>query len=356
MTTKDLTPHIEEIKLLYLDLLWKAEDIGNKFGIRADLFRAFLSRHGVRRGYRLPSPFKRTFTEEERRDIVFLYTSKTMTTHLVAKKYNCSRPTIRKVLKAEKVTFLTRANASRKSMLKDDFFDKIDSPAKATLLGLIAADGHNNEQNSIVITLQYGDIEYLRRFSFLVYGEDKVKTRFNLRNGKKLKHCTLYLFSKRYTEVLKAMGISRNKTKNLRWPTGIPKRFAIDFIRGFFDGDGCVYLGERTHKARYKNTVYVYRSVVCGVYFCGTKGMMLDIQRILQKKDIRSNLNWCGKNNQTLWKLTIGRNEDKLRLLGKIYQDKEYALDRKYAKFQEVKKALAEQKSYVKIGRYSLDR
>lgn len=352
----ELASHVPEIKELYLNKLWSAKKIAEHLDICVPTLRNFFCKNGIKRGYRLPPPHKIVFNEQEKADIITLYLSKELTTELIAKKYNCSRPVIRRILKEKSVPFMSMANAIRRSQLKDDFFDKIDSAAKATLLGLIASDGHNNEKNAIVITLQYGDVEYLKRFSNLIYGEDKTKIRYSERNGRVLKHCSLVLYSKKYSEVLKGMGISKNKTDNLRWPIGIPKKFIFDFLQGFFDGDGSISIYKKTSKIKYKNTCHVYESMACNVYIVGTKGMMKDILKRMSIYNIEGSLQWCGKKNPKVWKFVIGKNNSKLRFLNKIYRNREYALERKYGKFLAANDIISKRQHYTKIGEYSLDR
>ena len=44
-----------------------------------------------------------------------------------------------------------------------------------------------------------------------------------------------------YDSLIK-LGLYPNKSLNIKFPK-IPKKYLNDFIRGYFDGDGCVYLG-----------------------------------------------------------------------------------------------------------------
>ena len=47
---------------------------------------------------------------------------------------------------------------------------------------------------------------------------------------------------------LRKLGFNENKTKSLAIPN-VPKKFFSDFVRGYFDGDGHVWIGQ-THKNR----------------------------------------------------------------------------------------------------------
>lgn len=47
------------------------------------------------------------------------------------------------------------------------------------------------------------------------------------------------------------MGFTQQKSRTLVFPKA-PKKYFGDFVRGYFDGDGCVYLGQHYAKDRKK--------------------------------------------------------------------------------------------------------
>jgi intein-encoded DNA endonuclease-like protein len=51
------------------------------------------------------------------------------------------------------------------------------------------------------------------------------------------------------------LGFSQNKTKRLLVPD-MPKKYFFDFVRGYFDGDGNVWVGE-VHKERKTRTLVI---------------------------------------------------------------------------------------------------
>ena len=57
----------------------------------------------------------------------------------------------------------------------------------------------------------------------------------------------LRMTSREMVNDLKALGLSQNKTYNLKWPDKIEKELIPHFVRGYFDGDGCVFYESSTN-------------------------------------------------------------------------------------------------------------
>lgn len=135
-----------------------------------------------------------------------------------------------------------------------DYFKVIDTPTKAYFLGLIYADGcvytkkdkKNGNSYSFRISLNEDDgylIEYLRKelgikeTKKLIYEGSFM----NSVNGKKYPRRnmeSLAVYRKDFIKNLIDKGVYPNKTyKELSLPN---INFISDFIRGYFDGDGCI--------------------------------------------------------------------------------------------------------------------
>ena len=117
-------------------------------------------------------------------------------------------------------------------------------PEMAYVLGYFYADGSME------------DASYIRGKYIRVSSVDK-HTIFKIKNWLKSKHKIVIIRQqqgyKRKTRYLLRIGshalyqhlinfgLHPNKSLTIRFPT-IPKKFLADFVRGYFDGDGCVYL------------------------------------------------------------------------------------------------------------------
>jgi hypothetical protein len=123
-------------------------------------------------------------------------------------------------------------------------------------------------------------------------------------------------------EALERLGFSSNKSYDLSFPD-IPKHLYKHFIRGNFDGDGCISVSNnRLH-----------------VSFCTASSKFKD--------DIISQINSIGvcihdypyidDYGVTIHRPTINKNSDKIQLLDYMYKDCSIYLDRKYKKYLKAK-------------------
>ena len=133
--------------------------------------------------------------------------------------------------------------------LNQDFF-KTWSPEMAYVLGFFAADGNMtlNKAGGCYIEFTSNDHELIQRVKALTKSSNKISSR--IRNSKK--HYRIQIGSVELFNDLLKLGLTPNKSKTIRLPK-IPSEFFSDFARGYFDGDGCAYLGQCWAKDRNKN-------------------------------------------------------------------------------------------------------
>ncbi len=78
---------------------------------------------------------------------------------------------------------------------------------------------------------------------------------------------------------LRQLGFDERKTKSLAIPN-IPQKYLADFIRGYFDGDGNVWVGYLNKKRRTPTYVITTEFTSCSRKFIST------LQKTLEKFDI----------------------------------------------------------------------
>lgn len=178
----------------------------------------------------------------------------------LAKKYKVEVHTIYKILDGES---LPRKTGTR-SNCNEEYFEKIDNPNKAYLLGFITADGGITGKYSNVCSIEISekDIELLNFAKKEINPKAAITDCFykNKRNKK------VSFSSKKICEDLRKYGIIPNKSLILeRVPIElIPQEFLCFYFRGLIDGDGCVHKnGELSIYSGSKTFIEDVQKVLC---------------------------------------------------------------------------------------------
>ncbi len=127
----------------------------------------------------------------------------------------------------------------------EDFFKGIDSHEKAYILGLIMTDGYiikNYVGFGIQLTETDGYI--LEKIRNVIGGRSPImkincdKKRETLRGARDM--ARLHVHNSIIAYDLKAIGVTVNKTKTLRYNNCVPLEYESSFFRGLIDGDGTI--------------------------------------------------------------------------------------------------------------------
>lgn len=158
----------------------------------------------------------------------------------VAKIIGCHTETIRKWMVSEGVI----RHRGPKSMIGDEnYFDNINTPEKAYWLGWLMADGCVTDSGNIKLNVALKDKKLVDDFLLAIQSTNKTLTKKN-RNKTTNKEYASYwcsLTSIHMVQSLNKYGVVPRKSDHEIFPL-INKEFYRDFIRGYFDGDGCVYI------------------------------------------------------------------------------------------------------------------
>lgn len=131
------------------------------------------------------------------------------------------------------------------------YFQNIDNEKKSYFLGLIVADGSiNYKLNTLQLSLKEEDSYILEELIKEIYYDRNLR-KIDIYNKRNINHSIQYqitITSKDFIEDLKSYGIIQNKSKkDFKFNFDkIPKKYIKDFIRGYFDGDGCFYFNKKT--------------------------------------------------------------------------------------------------------------
>jgi hypothetical protein len=124
----------------------------------------------------------------------------------------------------------------------ENYFENINSEEKAYFLGLIFSDGaivndSKRYRYKLVLKLHERDQSILQKFIESIDGEMviwKSKTR---------KMAEVGFSGKKIIKDLENLGLHQNKTFTLKYPK-INQDLEKHFLRGYFDGDGCVRINK----------------------------------------------------------------------------------------------------------------
>lgn len=255
------------------------------------------------------------FTNEDAKEMYKLYVDG-KTLQEIANVYNINRHTVGRVLKRNGFEI------DRKTYHCDEYyFDKIDDQDKAYIIGLLWADGYNNEKiGKITLQLQERDKKILEDISDLLHSDMPLWfLNLNDKNPNWSNTYTLSLRSKHISNILTSYGMIQRKSLLLTFPEWLDKSLYSHFIRGYMDGDGSVYYSKDRNVLR--------------VEIVGTK-MFLDVVRnICAKIGVKTNLYHKNNQNSITYKLYTTSNSGSLKFLNWIYNNANLKFQRKYEKY-----------------------
>ena len=110
------------------------------------------------------------------------------------------------------------------------------------VLGFIVADGcvykRKDRKNSYTLNITSKDREHLLRIKKELNSNHPISTKYN---SQKMSYSQIQICDREICKDLISLGIFPRKTYNLN-PIKVTDKYFPDFVRGFFDGDGTVYI------------------------------------------------------------------------------------------------------------------
>ena len=266
------------------------------------------------------------FSDEQTKEILYLYTVKNISIRKIADQYNVGYKPITRILKENNIT--TKKNDFyRKKNCDENFFDIIDTEEKAYWLGFIYADGCLSKTKTcdrLEIKLAETDKNHLEKFKQSLQSEHHIGTYISS-NGYNIgkPYCSLAIVNRCLADGLISKGISYQKTHILQFPNEnqVPNDLISHFIRGYFDGDGSVYCHQD--------------SGVGGISFTGTENMLNSILMHI-KTVVPTNTQVHQYKNKDIYDLKIGGRNCFHQCYEYLYDNATIFLDRKKDKFEEI--------------------
>lgn len=222
----------------------------------------------------------------------------------IAKEYKCTRQFIHKKLKEYGISGRKKRDARLKALEKgkikysridkdgntrevthqksevDDYFFSYWSAPMAWVLGFIYADGSLDagtrekpkQAREVRVTMAQKEPEILEKIKILMKSNQKLtfskqRTYGNIIAGERYE---LVIRSKQIFNDLVKIGLIPNKSLTVTFPD-VPKEYLWHFIRGCWDGDGCLYVDKASGQ-------------INASYVSGSKAFIEEFVEILKKE------------------------------------------------------------------------
>lgn len=181
----------------------------------------------------------KNFTQKEIEYIINAYQNG-ISKNKLRLEFNVSESVIKRILEKNNIKIRqVQESNKRKFNINDNYFD-VENANMAYIMGLWAADGNiSSTENRLDLELNSLDLEILEKIRIELQSERPIKV-YQCQNGY-IKNKLLF-WSSHIKQKFIEYGIVPNKTysKDFHAPYKLDKKYWIDYIRGFFDGDGCI--------------------------------------------------------------------------------------------------------------------
>lgn len=246
----------------------------------------------------------------------------------ICKQFNVDRHTISRHVKFAGYPIIDFQHTSR---FDNTVFDIIDTEEKAYWLGFIFADGYiaynpTNNKSKYRFELSLKGDDYLHLYKFNTFtkhiNQNTVLSTVNC-NGKVCSRCRWGITNEHFYKSLYSLGCVPNKSLILKFPDVKlfkSKDLVRHFLRGYFDGDGCISWRDKEHKN------------IC-ISVLGTFEFLTEFMLNVPPYKIYSLTNNSRKSNIT--KTFSKKGKTAFKVLKYLYSNATIYLDRKYQRFLE---------------------
>jgi hypothetical protein len=261
------------------------------------------------------------FNEQQAQEIIDLYQSG-KTQKEIGIIYRCHQKSISNILIRKKI----KTRIGKKITYTDintSFFKEINSEESAYFLGLLYADGcvqMSNGAYTVSLKLKSDDQIIIEKFRDIMSPSSPIKISYG-------KYSYFRINQKEICDQLGALGCAPNKSLILEFPTKVPANLIKHFLRGYSDGDGCIY----KNKFKKKKTINTIWKFVSTKQFCQETAKILKAELKITCSQSLSR----PKTNKITTTLSVGGNLQVKKVLDWLYQDATIYLPRKYDKYQE---------------------
>ena len=302
---------LQSLSLDYLSFLPK-EEMVLKYKRNWESIRVKANNLGLKRGK--PSEYKRK-KRLSKKEMKSLYI-KGLTLAEIGDIANIGADVVFYHLNTLNFKLRSQSEAQKVYTINETFFDCIDTEEKAYFLGILYADGYNDEKGEVHLTLQEEDMEILEKLRLLI------KSNKPLRYIKKSTGKNAYsinIENKHISQRLKELGCIRKKSLKLQFPKWLDDGLYSHFIRGYFDGDGSICRSKHNYQFSLE----------------GNKDFLIELQKIIMKELNFNKTKFYQKHKSRVSSVSLkycGRKQV-LKLKNWIYKNANIFMERKYKKW-----------------------
>lgn len=267
----------------------------------------------------------KNFSEEIGRKAIYNYLELHQGLQTAGKEFGISQYIMEKILKkygVKKRTFTEAKQIGRKYTCDDNYF-KRQNENMAYILGLIASGGSvSKKENLVAIQLQEKDKDILEQIRKITKVQRPLEEYIRKETNHKI--FSFRNWSSEWKKDLLHYGIVPQKTFTLKPPTFLDKKYIIDYIRGYFDGDGSMY------EVKSQNRTFFEISGASKEVIDWMRDSLINQYHILLNQELKETL----PNGTIMYKIKIGNKQELLKLFNLFYKDKILFLKRKKEKFE----------------------
>lgn len=239
--------------------------------------------------------------------------------------------------------------------IRHDIFSKIETELQAYLLGFYSADGNINEKRKTFrIHLQKQDSELVYLYKDIISPDARTFTvevhKTTGRNGQEVNAHESFgvdITSAKLCTDLVNLGIGYNKSYSDLHIPEMPENLVRHFIRGYFDGDGCITVWLSKEKGKSDR--------VRGKFdICAKSASILnEFIKFFATHDIKINLNYLKRDD--MYRISTSSKKELEKIYNILYKDSNFYLSRKFNKFNhyvntEVTQLIAEYRNAQEVN------
>ena len=301
------------------------EDIMGEFIQHEHDIRAVLKERQIDRQYN-------TFQSELYRRIIYLYCNLGYTQDRICYDLLVSAMGIINTLKRNDIKMRQYSENNRRYSRNQHYFDVIDTPNKAYVLGMLYADGNNFYDGKgrtspiVTLSLQESDKALLERIrQELEYDGPLHYIELSKKNPRHKNQYRLSINESYMSVRLKELGVVKAKSLKVQWPTFLPQDLIRHFVRGYFDGDGCITWAIDGNRKKYTTSIV------------GTFDFCTHLKDILVSIGCRCHLTHKKECQPETYILCTSATTSSMIFTDWMYHDSDIKMERKYQRYLELK-------------------